>query len=277
MSLPFSSDTLATSAPDIRRLPFGFFRARREALPLHLAFVGLTKALLDVHDTSIKSAIESAKSKEKYTLMTKYITGGIALLVYTRDKTVTSNVRDVRVARAGTGPMFMSNKGAVAVRVVLDDLEESQRDHGEEGEVVFTFVCAHLAAHQHNIQRRNADWRSLVSRLVFSPDSSSKSPHFNPRETKPFQSSKGLQIYDTSFLCVLGDLNYRISTSTPKTLPLHVLSYRLHNELDTLALHDQLRQEQDNGRTLHGLHEGEITFKPTYKFKVGGSWLMIVQ
>lgn len=64
-------------------------------------------------------------------------------------------------------------------------------------------------------------------------------------------------------LTVDQDLNYRISTKTPRSLPVHVLAHKIINEQEELLTHDQLRQEQSAGRTLHGLKEGAITFRPT--------------
>lgn len=60
------------------------------------------------------------------------------------------------------------------------------------------------------------------------------------------------------------DLNYRISTKSPKPLPLHLISHKLINDLPSLLAQDQLTQELSAGHTLHHLREGHVTFKPTY-------------
>lgn len=65
------------------------------------------------------------------------------------------------------------------------------------------------------------------------------------------------------------DLNYRISTKTPKPLALHLISHKILNDLPALLAQDQLRQQQALGRTLHHLREGPIAFVPTYKFVPG--------
>lgn len=61
----------------------------------------------------------------------------------------------------------MGNKGAVGVRVTL--VEPGAKEETTDGTSVWTFVSAHLAAHadQKQLERRNADWKSIVEKLVF--------------------------------------------------------------------------------------------------------------
>lgn len=226
--------------------------------------------------------------------MSKSILGGIVLLVYTRDRTVTKKVVDVKIATAACGIFgVMGNKGGVGVRIVLDkdiagaggsDDEDSddEDDRGSKDDlssidsggekikekVVFTFVTAHLAAHDHGLQRRNRDYAQIVSRLVFTPDA--PSTHYTPRRIGSSESKSsseriinGNQIYDTSYLFFFGDLNYRISVKEPKTLPLHIITHKILNDLEGLMKHDTLLIEQAKGHTLMGLKEGSIDFPPT--------------
>lgn len=287
----------------------------QEMIPLHLSLLGLTKLTLDNHDDQIKRVLETHVAKtakknlqaqrETYTLLSKKVLGGIVLLVYARDRTMTNKVVEVRVGSAACGIFGrMGNKGAVGCRVVIDEnrvegeeLEEGEEEEDDEDDeddgnddeselssitkrrrrkevtrfepTVFTFVTSHLAAHDHGLERRNRDWQSIVERLVFTQDE--LSTEFQPR--KAYVGSKGKiegeQVYDTSYLFYFGDLNYRISIKEPKALPLHVLSHKIINDLDDLLLHDSLRQQQNKGKTLHGLKEGPITFRPTYKYKPG--------
>lgn len=234
-------------------------------------------------------------TQETYTLLSKAVLGGIVLLVYARDKTVTKAVVEVRVARAACGIFrVMGNKGAVGVRVTIDenpragleqgeDSEDEEEDDEEDGSEisslvkksskrggkkersvlppeVFTFVTTHLAAHDHGLARRAEDYESIVSRLIFTP--TSLSPHFPLPPFLP-SSIQSAQMYDTSYLFFFGDLNYRINIKEPKSLALHVLSHKIINEGEELLKHDTLRQEQEKGRTLQGLKEGVITFRPT--------------
>ena len=133
--------------------------------------------------------------------------------------------------------------GAVAIRFQMKDSGAS-----------FTFVSAHLAPHDYNVSRRNADWASLVSSLVFTSSSSTST----------------YQIYDTSYLFVMGDLNYRLNSTKPEKLAIKDIgNYLGEGNIEGLLRHDQLSQEQKEGRTMHGLEEGKIGFPPTYKFVKG--------
>lgn len=67
----------------------------------------------------------------------------------------------------------------------------------------------------------------------------------------------------SSHLFVAGDLNYRISTTTPPALARFPNLKTYPEFLDR----DQLTQEKNAGRTLHGLCEAPIDFPPTYKIK----------
>ncbi|KAK3336411.1 DNase I-like protein [Cercophora scortea] len=73
----------------------------------------------------------------------------------------------------------------------------------------------------------------------------------------------------TSHLFVAGDLNYRISETTPPPLaPFPSLDPASDNYFPTFLHRDQLTQERLAGRTLHGLAEAPIGFAPTYKCNV---------
>ena len=66
----------------------------------------------------------------------------------------------------------------------------------------------------------------------------------------------------------LEDAIHGLLRQDPRLKPT-VIVHKIHNDLKSLHAHDQLRQEQSAGRTLHGLLEAEIKFKPTYKYIVG--------
>jgi phosphatidylinositol-bisphosphatase len=186
---------------------------------------------------------------EDYTLVATAKMVGIVLFVYARERapdkragggvsalpSVVERIKEIRTGTVGTGLLkVMGNKGAAGVRVVVGGAVPGQADE------VLTFVSAHLAAHDHNVPRRNADWKNIVTRLVFSPHAVHPLPA--PPILAPSQTSgsdeKGLDgiteryemskssrdqkrkgkaldnesygIYETSHLFVFGDLNYRI-------------------------------------------------------------------
>jgi len=136
----------------------------------------------------------------------------------------------------------MANKGAVGVRMKMWD--------EEDGETVWTFLTAHLCPHESekHLLMRNWHWKNVVQRLVFEePD--------------------GLKdIYDTSYLFVFGDLNYRLQPPNPIDRAALVAQLSSPSGLQALLAHDQLQNEKGLSRTLYHLHEAPITFKPTYKF-----------
>lgn len=66
-----------------------------------------------------------------------------------------------------------------------------------------------------------------------------------------------------SHLFVGGDLNYRISTTTPHALDI----FPTLETYPDFFERDQLMQERSAGRALRGLTEAEVKFPPTYKIK----------
>ncbi|KAK3363428.1 DNase I-like protein [Lasiosphaeria hispida] len=73
----------------------------------------------------------------------------------------------------------------------------------------------------------------------------------------------------TAHLFVAGDLNYRISNTTPPPLsPFPSFDPTSENYYPNFLARDQLTQERLAGRAFHGMTEAPITFGPTYKFDV---------
>lgn len=128
-----------------------------------------------------------------------------------------------------------------------------------------SFVCAHLAAHDENLEKRNANYRQILSSLLFTPSSSLDKP---------------LRVWETSHLILLGDLNYRL-TSAPTDLERALTDTTrqseetqsdpdLKKERRRLVALDTLKQQQARGKAFEYLSEGDLTtFAPTYKRIVG--------
>lgn len=76
------------------------------------------------------------------------------------------------------------NKGGVGIRFDIDTTG-------------FCFLCAHFAAHQGAVQKRNEDYETIVQKIQF----------WTPKEGAVQNSSQVFQ-HDRVFFC--GDLNYRI-------------------------------------------------------------------
>ncbi|MCO5565396.1 hypothetical protein L7F22_019069 [Adiantum nelumboides] len=244
-------------APDFYAVGF------QELLPLHDGFANnvYAQTAIERTDRSIRRAIrpQSASTRkdgkypqgggpEDYTLVATAQVVGIVLFVYARERkpevglgsginaipSAVSRIKEIRTSTVSTGFFnLLGNKGAAGVRIVVGGAVPGSPDE------TFTFVCAHLTAHDHNVPRRNADWKNIVSRLVFAPDSVQPLPpppiDVSKRNTNDEKSLDGITetyetaysknkkskkaipidqkehgVYETSHLFVFGDLNYRI-------------------------------------------------------------------
>ena len=127
------------------------------------------------------------------------------------------------------------------------------------------FVCSHLTAHSHKLERRVQDYHHIVASLLFPPSPGS-------------DSDEPTTLYATSHLFWFGDLNFRIALP-----PGHALSQSATTSEDMARVleqqsvreeikeYDQLLLERDrHGRAFIGLREGEFwKFKCSYKYKLG--------
>lgn len=223
-----------------------------------------------------------------YTLVRSKNVGMTAVLLFARDPLA---IADVQEAEVGFGAAEMGNKGAAGVRVLYE-----ARDTGESTEM--TFVGTHLAAMEWNLARRNANWAAIMRGLTFedpeeilkprtaSSDAASQGDGEEGQDVEDVvrllhdqhnEESREMQrrlqdisvFKPTSHLFVGGDLNYRISATSPTpgaNFPsLDPESENYHPRFFPL---DQLTRERTAGRTLHGLTEAEVEFPPTYKYDV---------
>lgn len=288
-------------APDFYAIGF------QELLPLHDGFANNEKALEAIGNTdrSIRRAIRpqaaltrkdgkypSGGGPEDYSLIGTASMVGIVLFVYARDRApipsggragtgitslpgVVERIKEVRTATVGTGLLgLMGNKGAAGVRVVVGGAVAGQPDEA------VTFVTAHLAAHDHNVKRRNRDWKNIVTRLVFPPTSVQALPpppatsslleqkaasndeksldglterydtvygNKGKKRTAKALDNESHGVYETSHLFVFGDLNYRIGAKTKPSASLARKGY----ESEILKKNDIKRKiAQADWRTL---------------------------
>lgn len=207
-------------------------------------------------------------------------------MLFARDP---ARLKDIQAAEVGFGAAEMGNKGAVGLRALYEI-------DGESTEL--TFVATHLAAMEWNLPRRNANWGTIMRGLTFENpeevlskmrrDAESRSVSMSSEEGDASEQARLLRdehheqdlrlqqqfhnlslFKPSSHLFVAGDLNYRISTTSPTP-------YSAFPNLDpgsenyyTNFLHlDQLTRERLAGRTLHGMSEHPVTFPPTYKYVV---------
>ncbi|KAG7092715.1 hypothetical protein E1B28_009045 [Marasmius oreades] len=237
-------------APDIVAVGF------QELLPLHLGLSGFSGRVIDDRESHIRNQIEAnSPNQEKFSSVAKIVNAGVALLVYARDDGIGRKVCDVQTAWTGCGPGYMGNKGAVGVRFRVPD------EDGGVGET-YTFICAHLTAHEEYLANRIADYHHIVGTLLFPPVPGS-------------ESDEPSTIYATSHLFFFGDLNFRVSV--PESHPLAgTLSSDIPTAMNTEETREQLKEfdqllvEQRKGTAFVGLREGEFwKFKCSYKYKLG--------
>ena len=328
-----NTNTLSTHPSLPREAPDFYAVGFQELLPLHMGLSGFGDTALYNTDLDIRRSIrphqaivsgsglyaslEEGGGPEGYPLICRVDLVGIALYVYARERAPFSiskaktasakgaahRVKEVRTAKVGTGlGGVMGNKGAVGVRIVVAAAD------GKGPDQVLTFVSAHLAAHDHNVLRRNKDWRQIVQRMVFEPSSIERLPILQEPNQKPLDprnmdalkaqhekatsangapKTKALDknsytIYDSTHLFVFGDLNHRIalgkseiaSEKASSELTKESLAKALQvGDWSLLARHDQLSHQRlaPQPKAFHGLTEvpiAEAGIPPTYKYAV---------
>ena len=248
----------------------------QELAPISYAFLG--GSFLASYFKAWRDVVRLAAKHHSYVNVVSRNVGMTGIMVFARDDVV-GGVNWLRTAGVGVGVSEMGNKGAVGVRM-------GYRSDGMDGEVQCTFVSAHLAPMEDGLERRNEDYKNIVQRLVFVPDSGSKGKPASRDEgdedapllqedldssSDEDQSESGMYSA-TSHLFFSGDLNYRTSLLQPSPRDVNErFPQPTTNEADprhfqNLLGEDQLMQQVKAGKTLHGLSEAPITFPPTYKY-----------
>lgn len=220
-----------------------------------------------------------APGPKHYSLVKAQNVGYTGLLVFSTNP---ARLRDIQDAEVGFGAAEMGNKGAVGLRALYDN--------GQGKTTELTFVATHLAAMEWNLPRRNANWAAIMRGLTFeNPEAVLQS--FRESEALSREDSETARLLHvdhdeqharlqqrlhdisvfrpSSHLFVAGDLNYRISTTSPgPNSPFPSLDPESEHYYPSFFPLDQLTRERKAGRTLHGLSEADVHFPPTYKYDV---------
>jgi hypothetical protein len=255
----------------------------QEIAPISSSFIGgsfLVPQFERVENAVNLAAKERGNAGEYKAVVARNV-GMTALMVLAKDP---ASIEAIESAEVGLGAKEMGNKGAVGVRLLYRDVEA-----GANASTELTFVAAHLAAMEPEIERRNEDWKNIVRGLVFSSnpqerkgDATSLSAAAD-QDDQPLLSTspQAAGIYKpTSHLFIAGDLNYRTSILKPgpndyaETFPQPYNSPDSPQHYSKLFEGDQLNQERQAGRTCHGLIESPVTFPPTYKYEEEGPFLV---
>lgn len=182
----------------------------------------------------LNAVLTSVHPKAKFQKVRLVRLVGMMLIVLVQEKHL-AYVRNVAVDTVGTGIMNkMGNKGAVSVRL---DLHSTS----------ICFINAHLAAHQEELERRNEDHDCIFQRTCFQMNMNINSV---PKAIK-----------DHDHIYFLGDMNYRINPCD-----MNIRDVASSPDFINLLEHDQLLQQKNQKRIFHKFKEGEITFKPTFKY-----------
>ena len=279
-------------------------RSLQELAPMSYSFIGgylmnpyisqfeeaINRAATQFEETQQQDEVLVTPSvdqpKKPYTLVSAKHVGYTGIIMFVREK---SRVLRLEDAEVGFGAAEMGNKGAVGLRVLYS------KDNN--GEMELTFVATHLAAMEWNLPTRNANWGAIMRGLTFENPKDVIERHktggASPINAVPSSDAAtddetaGL-LYDghheqhislqqslheisvfkpSSHLFVAGDLNYRISTtSPPPSAKLPSLDPKSENYYPKFLPLDQLTRERHAGRTMHGLSEAEVKFPPTYKY-----------
>jgi len=232
-----------------------------------------------------------------YKLIRSGNVGMTAILLFARRPAA---IHNVQAAECGFGVADMGNKGAVGLRVTYAEEGLLSPSTSEPRTTELTFVATHLAPMEWNLNRRNANWRSIAGGLTFrNPravieglgpglagrlrDSAASAPR-TPEEDAEDEwlmrrGEEGLaEHHDTlrdisifrpsSHLFVSGDLNYRIASKTPPALATFPSVHDGPDHWSGFLERDQLTRERLAGRTFHGMSEAPIAFPPTYKYDI---------
>jgi hypothetical protein len=243
----------------------------QEISPIAYSFLGgsYLKPYFDRITTTVQLAADShSHGSEQLEHVATRSLGMTGLMIFAKPK-FAQRIQWVQSAGAGVGFANMGNKGAVAMRVGISCPSSPET-------LNLTFAAAHLAPMESNISARNKDWENLVRNLVFvnsdnsAYSSSEETPLLSASSAEPPADYNGL-FADGNHVFFYGDLNYRTHDAPPgpddhKTYPQPTSSESSPAHYLHLLKKDQLTREKEANRTLHGLHELEINFPPTYKY-----------
>ena len=186
-------------------------------------------------------------------LATKYLVG-LLVCVFVKAPH-RPRVKYVHTDSVGVGVMgVMGNKGCVSIRLQFYDS-------------TLCFTCLHLAAHRENVTGRNADFANVYNKTSFEIGNEAVQEMIQLGSMSQWAmgtASVGVPDHDLVFW--FGDLNYRVDESIPTE---RVLELSNAGMLEELIMHDQLNIERAAGRVFHDFDEGQLQFKPTYKYQPG--------
>ncbi|KAJ9664412.1 hypothetical protein H2198_000341 [Neophaeococcomyces mojaviensis] len=255
----------------------------QEIAPLGYAFLGnnFVKPYFHCFRQALKTAVKKHTDKHQvehvdYFNVIARNSGLTGMMVFTKDD-LSNRIQTLNIAEVGVGVSEMGNKGAIGMRIGWQLPNSRELVH-------LTFVSAHLAPFEAEMERRDQDYRDIVKGLVFTNEDAREWREVNHRdENVPLLQDDSTELdmstdpmrgmyTDNSYLFFGGDLNYRTALTGPARDDSNHYPQPRKDTKD--ALHyahllekDQLTQQLQQSKTLHGLTEQKIDFPPTYKYK----------
>ena len=251
-----------------------------------------------------RNLVETNCLDREYTVVGEVSMWALHILVLARTKDVAKYVREVETGSCKTGQLggLFGNKGGVGVGLALSlrrssknrvagihpqspmavsgDAAFSPRELAEKSapyqtaaaetagksELSLLFVGAHLTAHQHNTSKRNEDYAHIVRDLPLGLLGSFAEKFASPAHAVVPVSAASRDISEEYDMCLFaGDLNYRIQ-GTKAGIEFIV---KHHKEMRAvLVANDQLMAERRKGFVFQNFLEGELHFRPTYKYHI---------
>ena len=253
----------------------------QEVAPLSYAFTSsnLVKPYFDRFRQAVKRASSKASGQNsddeyEYSNVLSRNCGLTALMLFVRSDVI-DEIASLNLSEVGVGLSEMANKGAIGARV-------GWKVSGPEDVTYTTFVSAHLAPFEQETERRNKDYLNIVQGLVFpkegarvrrkSHDAAELVPLLSSDPSDSSRDGTGQGVYtNDSYLFFSGDLNYRTALTGPakndfEQFPQPSTDVKSACHYSHLLVKDQLMQQMELGKTLHGMKEQNINFPPTYKY-----------
>ncbi|KAG5985688.1 hypothetical protein E4U43_005943, partial [Claviceps pusilla] len=276
-------------------------------LAAHQLHYGRPTGASEVAEASSASELgQHDEPHRTYTLIEAHNVGYTAMLLFAKDP---QSIRNLQTAEVGFGPAEMGNKGAVGLRALYDVHGDGKQateltfvaTHLAAMEWNLPRRNANWAAIMRGLTF--GDPEAILDELR-TPDTTPAPPtpaesgddgndeedgswghhHHDRHHRQPLllhethnrehrqvqQRLHEISVFKpSSHLFVAGDLNYRISTSSPPPdAAFPSLDPASEDYYPTFLPLDQLTRERTAGRTMHGLSEAEVRFPPTYKYKV---------
>jgi len=252
--------------PDLYALGFQEFDLTKES------FVKIDEERVNAWDHAVLEALAKVGD---YVQIGRQQLVGMLVILYSKAE-LTDLFQELDSDMIGTGYLgIFGNKGGVGVRFRF------QND-------TFCIVNSHFNAHQHNVERRNNDYKSIISRMLFRPQKSNGTNKPQPemalpdgfvasddraeessQEMPPIEENRVLQngelgIFDHQHVIWFGDLNYRVDLSRED-----LMGNIEKKEWNQLYQADQLQREIGLKHVFENFKEGFPGFLPSYKFDSG--------